>query len=375
MTSATRAPETSVSPPMRTHRVKGATELLLGVVGLVVGIGVGVRWMAVGAVTWQSILAIVVLGVAVVLMVHGLRRVTAGMRRVPGMVAALLSTLAVAVLVWTFTPAVIATNVPPTDHPHILQGLGGQEAHFPGEDGVSLWAWYVPPIDGKVVVLRHGAGSTAADVLNQASVLVDNGYGVLMTDARGHGLSDGTAMDFGWYGHEDIAAAITFLSRKPEVDAGRIGVVGMSMGGEEAIGAIAFDDRIRAVVAEGATARSDADKVWLEDEYGWRGWIQLRLEWLQYTLADLLTGAEKPESLASSAQRASNRPILMITAALAPDEYNAARFVAAGTENVTIWTVPHAGHIQGINTAAEEWERVVVEFLDEALEATPTRTP
>jgi pimeloyl-ACP methyl ester carboxylesterase len=292
------------------------------------------------------------------------------LRPVPGIIAGSLMTVAVAVLVWTFTPAVIATNVPPTDHPHILQGLGGQEVHYSSEDGVLLWAWYVPPIDGKVVVLRHGAGSTAADVLNQASVLVDNGYGVLITDARGHGHSDGPAMDFGWYGDEDIAAATTFLSRQPEVDDGRIAVVGMSMGGEEAIGAIGSDDRIRAVVAEGATARDDADKAWLEDEYGWRGWIQLRLEWLQYTLADLLTGAEEPESLASSARRASPRPILMITAGLAPDEDNAARFVAAGNENVTIWTVPQAGHVQGITAAAEEWERVVVEFLDQALQTT-----
>jgi pimeloyl-ACP methyl ester carboxylesterase len=331
--------------------------------------------MAVGAVTWQSVVAIAVLAGAVGLTVLGLRRVTAGMRPVPGMIAAALMTVAVAVLVWTFTPAVIATNVPPTDHPRLLQGLDGQEVHFPSADGVRLWAWYVPPIDGKVVVLRHGAGSTAADVLNHASVLVDNGYGVLITDARGHGRSEGDAMDFGWYGDEDIAAAITFLSRQPEVDDGRIAVVGMSMGGEEAIGAIGSDDRIRAVVAEGATARGDADKAWLEDEYGWRGWIQLKLEWLQYTLADLLTGADEPESLASSARRALPRPILMITAGLAPDEANAARFVAAGNENVTILTVPQAGHIQGITTAAEEWERVVVEFLDQALEAPTPQLP
>jgi fermentation-respiration switch protein FrsA (DUF1100 family) len=357
------------------HRAKGATELLLGVVGSVVGVGVGIRWIAFGAVTWQSILAIVMLAIAVVLTVLGLRQITVGMNPVTAMITASLMTAAAAVLVWTFTPAVIATNVPPTNHSPILQGLGGQEAHFLSEDGVRLWAWYVPPIDGKVVVLRHGSGSTAADVLNQASVLVDNGYGALITDARGHGRSDGTAMDFGWYGNEDIAAAVTFLSRQPEVDAGRIAVVGMSMGGEEAIGAIAFDERIQAVVAEGATARTDADKAWLEDEYGWRGWIQLRLEWLQYTFADLLTGADKPESLASSARAASPRPILMITAGEAPDEGNAARFIAAGNENVRVWTVPGAGHVQGITTAAGEWERVVVDFLDEALEATPLQMP
>ena len=46
------------------------------------------------------------------------------------------------------------------------------------------------------------------------------------------------------------------------------------MGGEEAIGAAATDDRIRAVVAEGATGRTAADKAWLSEEYGLAGVVQ-----------------------------------------------------------------------------------------------------
>ena len=61
---------------------------------------------------------------------------------------------------------------------------------------------------------------------------------------------------------------MTFLQSQPDVDDGRIGAVGMSMGGEEAIGAAAADARIRAVVAEGATNRVAADKAWLSDQYG-----------------------------------------------------------------------------------------------------------
>ena len=67
----------------------------------------------------------------------------------------------------------------------------------------------------------------------------------------------------------------------------RIAVLGLSMGGEEAIGAAGADGRIAAVVAEGATGRTDADKAWFADLYGFRGRIQLGLEWLQYTLTDL----------------------------------------------------------------------------------------
>jgi len=75
-------------------------------------------------------------------------------------------------------------------------------------------------------------------------------------------------MDFGWYGDQDVAAAVDFLASRPEVTGGRIGVVGISTGGEEAIGAMAADPRIRAVVADGATNRTAADKAWLPTVYG-----------------------------------------------------------------------------------------------------------
>src|SRR5206468_1520008 len=82
-------------------------------------------------------------------------------------------------------------------------------------------------------------------------------------DARGHGRSAGRAMDFGWYGDADVQGAVTFLGAQPDVRDGRIAAVGLSMGGEEAIGAAATDPRIRAVVAEGATGRVAADNDWL----------------------------------------------------------------------------------------------------------------
>lgn len=56
------------------------------------------------------------------------------------------------------------------------------------------------------------------------------------------------------------------LEGRPDVDRERIGAVGMSMGGEEVIGAMAGDPRITAAAAEGATNRAYADKAWLSDE-------------------------------------------------------------------------------------------------------------
>jgi dienelactone hydrolase len=90
-------------------------------------------------------------------------------------------------------------------------------------------------------------------VLAQAAVLARHGYGALLAGGRGHGRSGGHAMDFGWWSGRDIAAAVSFLGRQPGIRTGKIAVLGESMGGEQALAALGAGQRIRAVVAEGAT--------------------------------------------------------------------------------------------------------------------------
>ena len=159
---------------------------------------------------------------------------------------------------------------------------------------MALSGWYVPSRNGAAVVLLHGAGSTRSAVLAHAVVLADHGFGVLLYDARGHGRSQGRAMDFGWYGDLDVAAAVDFVAGRSGVQPGKIAAVGLSMGGEEALGAAACDPRIRAVVAEGATTRVAGDKAWLSDVHGVRGWVQEQLDRAMYATADVLTAASPP---------------------------------------------------------------------------------
>ena len=152
-------------------------------------------------------------------------------------------------------------------------------------------------------------------------------------------------MEFGWYGDSDIAAAIDYLQARPDVDRRRIGAVGMSMGGEEAIGAMAGDTRIRATVAEGATNRVYADKTWYADAYGVRGRAQLVIEWLTYQLTDVLTSAAAPISLGDAVRAASPRPVLLIVAGAVEEEQLAAEAIRSKAPgSVTMWAVPGAGH-------------------------------
>jgi uncharacterized protein len=227
----------------------------------------------------------------------------------------------------------------------------------------------VPPLDERAaVMLRHGSGSTRSGVLDKAAVLAGHGYGVLLADARGHGLSAGWGNDFGWWGDLDTEAGVTFLAGRADVDPDRIGVVGSSMGGEEAIGAAAADPRIRVVVAEGTTGRTDADKVWYSEEYGLPGVIQEGIEWLTTTLVDLLSPAPRPTALSDAVVGATGTPFLLIAGGNVVDEVHVVhRLAAFAPERVDTWVVAGSGHTGGLRTAPEEWERRVVSALDDAL--------
>jgi fermentation-respiration switch protein FrsA (DUF1100 family) len=357
------------------HKVRlspGRRGILLVIVGSIIaatGVGLSPHLIKNG-VTFMSAISAVVLVVGITMTVVGVRS-GLGDRPMLGKLAVSATTLIVlAAAVSTVAPAVAATSTPSTRvslTPAAL-GLDFEPVRLTTTDGVELAAWYLPGTNGAGLVVRHGAGSTRSAVLDRAEVLVGSGYGALLIDARGHGDSGGTAMDFGWYGDLDIAAGTAYLASRADIDPARIGVVGFSMGGEEAIGAAASDPLIRAVVAEGATARQAADKVWLSDTYGWRGSIQESLERVQDRVTDFLTDASPPISLRSATTNATSTPFLLITAGNVPDEDHAAAYMKSGaSERVTVWSVDGADHTGGFDIRPEEWRQRVVAFLDASL--------
>jgi pimeloyl-ACP methyl ester carboxylesterase len=350
------------------HR-RGVLFVVVGSILAAVGVGLLPHPIKNGL-TVISVLSIIVLLSGIALVVVGAASALRGRHRLGKVVGGAAVLIVVAVAVSVVAPAVAATTVPSTDvtsTPAAL-GLEYESVTVTTTDGVELATWYVPGTNGAGVVVMHGAGSTRSDVLDQAVVLARSGYTLVLIDARGHGDSDGTAMDFGWYGDLDIAAGTEFLASRGDVDPDRIGVVGFSMGGEEAIGAAAADARIRSVVAEGATARQAADEAWLSDVYGWRGWLQEQVEKVQDGVTDYLTEASPPIALRSAVVNAPGTRFLLITAGNVDDEGHAASFIqGAALDRVTVWNVDGADHTSGHDTQPEAWKERVVEFLDESL--------
>jgi pimeloyl-ACP methyl ester carboxylesterase len=292
-------------------------------------------------------------------------------RRIPGWWRLVSIPVALVLLTFVLYPLTVAVNT--TNRPAAElrtatpadRGLAYEDVSFRTSDGVRLSAWYVPSRNGAVVVLLHGAGSSRSAVLAHAAVLARHGYGILMLDTRGHGTSEGDAMDFGWYGDLDIDAALSYLETHTGLT--NVGVVGLSMGGEQAIAAAGVDPRIGAVVAEGVTGMQAADHGWLE-RYGLRGTVQLAIDQVMYGAAGVLSGADRPMPLRDAVGAASPRPVLLIAGGATTDEPIAGRwFQEASPGSVELWVVTGAAHTAGLATQPDRWEEQVVGFLDAAL--------
>ncbi|RQR24600.1 S9 family peptidase [Burkholderia sp. Bp9142] len=102
-----------------------------------------------------------------------------------------------------------------------------------------------------VVLLIGGLDTTKEDYRSVSDICLKRGMATLAFDGPGQGetvFKMRTIPDF----EAAISAAIDYLETRPEVDTGRIGIVGRSMGGYFAPRAASVDRRIKVLVAWGA---------------------------------------------------------------------------------------------------------------------------
>jgi uncharacterized protein len=107
-------------------------------------------------------------------------------------------------------------------------GAAYEDVSFTTGDGLRLVGWYVPSRNGAAVISFPGRKGPQ----KPARLLARHGYGVLLFDRRGEGESEGDPNLLGWQGTRDIEAAVAYLESRPDVDAERIGGLGLSVGGE-----------------------------------------------------------------------------------------------------------------------------------------------
>ena len=238
---------------------------------------------------------------------------------------------------------------------------------FESADGLELTGWYAPSKNRAAVILVHGGGGDRTGPVRHAELLRRHGYGVLLYDARGRGESEGSPNALGWGWDRDVEGAIAYLSARRDVDAGRIGGVGLSTGADVLLEAAVKQREIKAVVSEGASVRSFSD-------YRNAGLDALApMSLVLMTTARVLSGEAPGEPLKDLVREISPTPLLVIAAgrgATGPGggEYGLGRLYAeAAREPVEFWGLPKGRHTAAIQEQPEEYERRVVRLFDRAL--------
>lgn len=238
---------------------------------------------------------------------------------------------------------------------------------IPVADGETLAGWYVPPVanPGPVIILLNGSASTRIGTTWHAVRLADAGYGVLMYDQRALGESTGSTQSLGWLDRRDVPHIVDFLAARPEVDASRIGAVGLSLGAHILIMAGPDEPRIAAFWLDGAGTNRVADfppaKNFNEQ---FAGVINAAIE----NAAAVYLGMSPPPPFSELIPRLAPRPVLMIVAGADEFERRAnERYAALLDENAEQWVLEGVPHVGGPNYRSDEYQSRMLAFFEQAL--------
>jgi fermentation-respiration switch protein FrsA (DUF1100 family) len=158
-------------------------------------------------------------------------------------------------------------------------GIETRDIDFSAADGTRLHAWFLPAQAEKpkgTILFLHGNAENISTHIGSVYWLPKYGYNVFLFDYRGYGLSEGEPTLEGI--QMDFRAALEKVFSMPEVDPGRVAVLGQSMGAVTAITGLAdspYRLRLKALIVEGAmtsyrdVAREKLSGFWLTWPFQW----------------------------------------------------------------------------------------------------------
>lgn len=276
---------------------------------------------------------------------------------------ALLAAAAALGVLWLVLPvaiAIVATHRPREAVRPMDLGRPYETVTLRTSDGLAIDGRYVRSRNGAALIVFPASASRAP----QARMLVRRGYGVLMLDMRGYGSSEGDPNSFGWGATKDIDAAVAFLQVQPDVERGRIGGLGFSVGGEQLLEAAADNPGLRAVVSEGAGERSVRETL----IRGLPAALVLPMEAVQTAAVAVLSGKAPPPALDDVLPRIAPRAVFLVYAERGGGgEDLQPRYFEAARQPKRIWKIAAATHTGGFAARPAEYERRVTAFFADAL--------
>ena len=275
--------------------------------------------------------------------------------------------------IFYFAWARASIDIEPAPRPVAPPPFDVEQVAFTGGDGLTLRGWFIPPQNGATVILLHGYGGSRTAVTFHAEQLSQVGYGVLAYDLRASGESDGSIRSWGWADVRDLEGALAYLRSRSEVDMNRVGIVGISIGGQIALRGAAANPELAAIFADGTAAARAKDgqhmaKPWVRPlVYAWL--------WAYDRIVSVRAGEPMPPPVNDVVGGIAPRPIYFIgygvgvVPAYSGGEIRIARRYAqsAGEENTTVWELPDLHHVAGAAAIPDEYARRMIAFFDEHL--------
>jgi dipeptidyl aminopeptidase/acylaminoacyl peptidase len=233
-------------------------------------------------------------------------------------------------------------------------------------DGLTLSGWLIKGTSrakGTIVIL-HGVSESKIAGLPMAKQFHSRGYNVFLYDSRRHGESGGEYCTLGYHEKHDAMIVVDYLLERKDLNVGKIGLFGWSMGAVVAILVASIDSRIAAVVAESgfATLRT------VFDDYQKR---MIKLPWhylrnIVIKRSEYLANFTANDVAPVEAVRNIRVPIFLLHGTednLIKHDYSQQVFVAAN-EPKELWLIEGARHHDMMEVGGEEYRHRICEFFE-----------
>ncbi|MBY7142959.1 alpha/beta hydrolase [Virgibacillus sp. NKC19-3] len=237
-------------------------------------------------------------------------------------------------------------------------------------DDLTLKAIYIDneASTGKAVILAHGFRGVKEDMDELVKFYYDQGFDILMPDARGHGESEGDYIGYGWHDRLDYQQWVDMLIEDHEAE--EIFLHGNSMGAALVLMTSGEDlpAEVKGIVEDsGYTTVKEELTHQLNHLYNLPAFPLLDMT---SVMTKVRAGFTFEEASAIDQVKNNTRPLFIIHGEedeLVPTEMAHELYEAAGGDK-EIWIIPEAGHTDAYTVATAEFQDRLQDFIDRALE-------
>ena len=220
----------------------------------------------------------------------------------------------------------------------------------------------------KAVILAHGFRNTGDDMGKLAKMYYDEGFDILLPDARGHGESEGDYIGYGWHDRLDYVDWIDLLIEA--YDAENIILHGSSMGAATVLMTSGEDlpEEVKGIIADsGYSTVKDELAHQLKHLYDLPAFPLLDVT---SVITKVRAGYMLGEASSIDQVEKNTLPLLIIHGEdddLVPTEMAIEIYEAAGGEK-ELWLVPGSGHTKAFDNVTQEFQDRALEFIHKVIE-------